>query len=74
MGRTTATLRPDRKTVAWVEEIVEQKVFEMLGDPDAGLTLRPEVRRQLEKSFAAKQKGAKGIPAAEVARRLGLRW
>jgi hypothetical protein len=25
----------------WIEAIVEQKLLEMLGDPDEGLTLRP---------------------------------
>lgn len=36
----------------WVEELVEQKVLELLGDPDSGLTLRPEVEARLKRSFA----------------------
>jgi len=31
---------------------VEQKVLELLGDPDSGLTLRPEVEARLKRSFA----------------------
>ena len=29
-----------------IEEIVEQKLIELLGDPDSGLELRPQVRKR----------------------------
>ena len=57
-----------------VEEAVERKLYEFVQDPDTGLKLRPEVRRRLRNTLRAERKGAKGIPAAQVARRLALRW
>ena len=54
-----------------IENIVEQKVLEMLGDPDAGLELRPsfvkDLKRRLNKS------PQKYISHTEVMRRYGLR-
>lgn len=35
-----------------IEELVEQKLEEYLGDPDKGLELRPEFVRKLKKSLA----------------------
>ena len=57
-----------------VEEAIEKKLYEIVQDPDAGLRLRPEVRRRLRNTLRAERRGAKGIPAAQVARRLALRW
>ena len=56
---------------ALIEEIVEEKLEEMLGDPDRGLELKPEIKKQLERSLAAK---ARGVPAEKVASDLGLEW
>ncbi len=57
-----------------VEEAVEQKLAEMLGDPDEGLELRDEIKARLRRSLAAERQGAKPIPAQDVAARLGLEW
>jgi len=57
-----------------VEFWVEEKLIEILGDPEERLTLRPEVKRSLRKSLARLKGGERGKPAAEVARKLGLRW
>ena len=56
---------------ALIEEVVEEKLEEMLGDPDQGLQLKPEIKKQLERSLAGK---AKGIPVEKVASDLGLEW
>jgi hypothetical protein len=56
---------------ALIQEAVEEKLEELLGDPDHGLELNPEIKQQLERSLAAK---AKGIPVEKVARDLGLEW
>ncbi|OGO01766.1 MAG: hypothetical protein A2Y59_06605 [Chloroflexi bacterium RBG_13_52_14] len=56
---------------ALIQEVVEEKLEELLGDPDRGLELKPEIKKQLERSLAAK---AKGIPVEKVARDLGLEW
>ena len=54
-----------------IEEIVEQKIIELLGDPDSGLELRPRVRKRLELSLRAKKKG---VSAKKVAEDLRLKW
>lgn len=59
---------------AIVEEAVEKKLYEIVQDPDSGLKLRPEVRKRLRRTLAAERKGARGIPASQVAKKLGLRW
>ncbi len=57
---------------AVVGEVIEEKFRELLTDPDAGLTLRPEVEERLRKQLQNPQLDGESIPAAEVARRLGL--
>lgn len=57
-----------------VEEAVERKLTEMLGDPDKGRTLRASVGRRLVRSLRASRRGERGIPAGEVAKRCGVKW
>jgi hypothetical protein len=59
---------------AVVGEVVEEKLRELLADPDAGLSLRPEIEARLREQLQNPQLDGEGIPAAEVARRLGLEW
>ena len=59
---------------ALVQEAVEEKLEEMLGDPDIGLELRAEIKEGLEQSLAATQHGKKGIPIDKVASQAGLDW
>jgi hypothetical protein len=55
-----------------IGEVVEEKLRELLGDPDEGVPVRPEVRDRLLKSLRRATREA--IPAPEAARRLGLDW
>jgi len=57
-----------------VEEAVERKLTEMLSDPDKGRTLRSTIERRLRHSVQATRRGERGVPAAEVAKRYGLKW
>ena len=57
-----------------VQEAIEEKLEEIIGDPDTGLELREEVKERLRNSLAARQRGEKGIPIEEVARQAGLDW
>jgi signal recognition particle GTPase len=57
-----------------VQEAVEEKLEEIIGDPDLGLELREEIKERLRSSLAARQRGEKGIPMDEVAKRAGLDW
>ena len=55
-----------------VQDAIEEKLQELIADPDAGLELREEFKERLRASLAARQPGEKGIPTDEVARRVGL--
>jgi len=57
-----------------VEEAVEKKLYEFVQDPDRGLRFKPEVRKRLRRTLAAQRTEKRGIPASQVAKKLGLRW
>jgi len=57
-----------------VQEAIEEKLADIIGDPDLGLEVREEVIERLRSSLAARQRGEKGIPIEEVARQAGLDW
>jgi len=59
---------------AVIGEVVEEKLREILSDPDAGLTLRPEIRERLRRDLQEPQEEGQNIPAAELAHRRGLDW
>ena len=59
---------------ALIEETIDEKLEEVIGDPDLGLEVREEVKERLRNSLAAAQGGEKRVPVEEVARRLGLDW
>ncbi len=56
---------------ALIEETVEEKVHEILGDPDEGLEVREEIMQKLKAHKASKKKG---IPIEQVAKELGIEW
>ena len=51
-----------------IREAVDEKLKEILFDPDSGLELRDDVVQRLEASLASKER----IPFEEVKERLGL--
>ena len=57
-----------------IGEVVEEKLREILGDPDAGLKLCPEIQERLQRDLEEPQEAAQNVPAAELARRRGLEW
>jgi len=57
-----------------IKEAIEEKLEEVIGDPDLGLELREEIQERLRGSLAAMQSGEKGIPIDRVARQAGLDW
>ena len=50
-----------------IEEAIEQKLSEMLGDPDEGLELRPEIEQRLRRSLAYMAAGGKTLSLEEIA-------
>jgi hypothetical protein len=59
---------------ALVGDVVEEKLRELMLDPDAGLTLRPEVEERLRKELRGRRPDGGNVSAAELARRRGLEW
>lgn len=55
---------------AIVQEAVEEALLDLLGDPDAGVELREDVRDRLEASLERVRRGERGIPLDDVAARV----
>lgn len=55
-----------------IETVVEQKLLELLGDPDEDLELRKAIRTRLERQRQAVAAGERGRALDEVAAELGL--
>ncbi|MCX7774325.1 MAG: hypothetical protein N2376_14580 [Clostridia bacterium] len=56
-----------------IETAVEQKLLELLGDPDEGLPIRKAVRDRLLRQKQAVTSGERGEPFEDVIQRLGLK-
>jgi vacuolar-type H+-ATPase subunit E/Vma4 len=57
---------------AVVETTVEEKLLEILGDPDEGMELREAIRDRLIRQRQAVTEGQYGQTLQDVARELGL--
>jgi hypothetical protein len=55
-----------------VSSVVDEKLMQLLGDPDEGLVLRENVRKRLLKQKQAVFKGERGESLETVVRRLKL--
>ena len=53
-----------------VNGIVDDRLCELLGDPDLGLPLDETVRARLKESLASSER----MTGDEIAEKLGLRW
>ena len=71
MARTVAEMTGEELREL-VEAAVEQKIVELLGDPDAGLVLRENVRKRLLRQKRVVAKGERGELLETVIRRLKL--
>jgi len=69
MARTVAEMTGEELREL-VGAAVEQKIVELLGDPDAGLVLRENVRKRLLRQKRAVAKGERGELLETVIRRL----
>jgi hypothetical protein len=54
-----------------IKETVAEALQELLPDPDAGKELKSEVKQQLLDIQQRRASGVRGIPAAEVIKKLG---
>jgi hypothetical protein len=55
-----------------IETIIEQKLLELVGDPDEGLPLRETIRNRLLRQKEEVARGERGEPLSQVVQRLGL--
>ncbi len=55
-----------------IESTVEQKLLELLGDPDQGLVLKKTVKDRLLRQRKAVVSGQRGESLAVIVKRLGL--
>jgi hypothetical protein len=55
-----------------IEASIEQKLLEMLGDPDEGWEIRESVRDRLLRQKKAVAAGERGQPLDDVVQQLGL--
>jgi hypothetical protein len=70
MLKTTKSINI-RKIKPYIEEVVEEKLLELLGDPDSRLYLKTSVKKRLLNSIKKKSKGTSAKNAADE---LGLKW
>ena len=69
---TTVLQTTKSELTEMIETIIEQKLLELLGDPDEGLPVRKLVRDRLLRQQQAVAVGERGEPLEDVVRRLGL--
>jgi len=55
-----------------IESTVEQKLLELLGDPDQGLVLKKTVKDRLLRQRKSVASGQRGESLAVIVKRLGL--
>jgi hypothetical protein len=71
MATTVAQMTKDELR-EMIEVTIEQKLLELLGDPDEGLTIRKPVRDRLLRQKRAIAAGERGERFEDVVRQLGL--
>jgi hypothetical protein len=71
MGKTVADMTATELR-QMVGSVVEEKLIQLLGDPDDGLVLRENVRRRLLRQKREVSSGERGESLEAVARRLKL--
>ena len=71
MAKTVADMTTT-ELKALLGSVVEEKLTQLLGDPDEGSALREDVRRRLLRQRRAVSKGERGESLEAVAQRLKL--
>lgn len=65
MAATVAELTP-AELRALIAEVVDERLVELLGDPDEGLELRPEFVQLVQERVSRYRKGAKTVSLGEA--------
>ena len=58
--------------IALIDERIQEKLEEILGDPDEGLELTDKVKQKIEEALAEYKAGSKGISLEDLAREMGI--
>jgi hypothetical protein len=69
---TTVAQMTKEELKEMIETTIEQKLLEMLGDPDEELRIRKTVRDRLLRQKKAVAEGERGRPFEDVVQQLGL--
>ena len=56
-----------------ISSLIEQKLLELLGDPDESLPIRQSLRKRLSRQRKAVAQGLRGEKLDDVVNRLGLK-
>ena len=72
VAQTTVAQMTRDELQEMIGAVVEQKLVELLGDPDQGLSLKKSVHDRLERQMACVADGERGELLNDVAQRLGL--
>jgi len=71
MATTVAQMTKDELR-NMIEATIEQKLLELLGDPDEGLPIRKQIHDRLLRQKQAVAAGERGRSFRDVVRRIGL--
>lgn len=55
-----------------ISNVIEQKLIELFGDPDDGLTMKQNLRKRLLRQKRAVEKGERGVELSSIRKHLGL--
>lgn len=55
-----------------ISKVVEQKLVELFGDPDDGLTMKQNLRKRLLRQKRTVEKGERGTELTSIRKQLGL--
>jgi len=72
MATTTVAEMSKDELREMIESLIEQKLLEILGDPDEGLEVRKPVRERLLRQKEAVAAGDRGQPFEEVVQQTGM--
>lgn len=71
MSDTVADMTKDELR-RMIGELIEEKLVEIVGDPDGGLVIGDAIRSRLQQQIKNVAAGDRGEPLEDVVRRLGL--
>lgn len=69
---TTVAEMTEKDLKELIENIIEQKLLEILGDPDQGLPIRKSIQQRLLRQKRAVADGERGESFDDVRKRFGL--